>query len=87
MIELAVYGICAGVLRNVNLPDAIKLLIVQIAGRAVRAAAILIGFYGFGSVVRPEIIITSVKAGLLGIALQLVIIPLVIYRLRKSDNK
>lgn len=86
MIELAVYGICAGILRNVHIPDTLKVLIVQIAGRAIRAGAILVGFYGLGSAVRPEIIITSVKAGLIGIALQLVIIPLVIYRLRKADN-
>ena len=86
MIELAVYGICAGILRDVHIPDALK-LIVQIAGRTVRAGAILIGFYGLNSVIRPEIIITSIKTGLIGIALQIIIIPLVIYRLRKADNE
>lgn len=87
MIELAVYGICAGILRDVHIPDALKVLIVQIAGRTVRAGAILIGFYGLNSVIRPEIIITSIKTGLIGIALQIIIIPLVIYRLRKADNE
>lgn len=87
MIELAVYGLCAGIFRNTSIPDTLKVLIVQIVGRTVRAGAILIGYYGLGSAIRPEIIITSVKTGLIGMALQIVIIPLVIYRLRKADNE
>lgn len=87
MIELAAYGICAGAFRNVKIPDIVKVLIVQIVGRAIRAGAILIGFYGLGSVIKPMIVFTSVKVGLIGIALQLIIIPLAIYRLRKADHE
>ena len=49
MIELCAYGLFAGLLRNVKLPTIAKVLAVQIAGRAVRAAAILISVYAFGN--------------------------------------
>lgn len=87
MIELAVYGICAGMLKDAKIPDISKVFIVQLAGRAIRGAAILIGFYGIGTAIKPAVILTSIKVGLVGIVLQLVIIPLAVYRLRKADNE
>lgn len=87
MIELCVYGISAGLLRNVKLPTIAKVLIAQIAGRAVRAGAIMFGFYALGTAVKPEIILASIPAGLFGIILQLVIIPLAVYRLKEADNE
>jgi hypothetical protein len=87
MIELAVYGICAGMLKNAKMPDIAKVFIAQLTGRVIRGAAILIGFYGIGTAVKPEIILTSIKIGLVGIMLQLVIIPLAIYRLKRADNE
>lgn len=87
MIELCVYGICAGLLRNVKLPVIAKVLIAQITGRAIRAAAIYIGFYAFNTAVQPAVILTSITAGLFGIILQLVIIPLAAYRLKEADHE
>lgn len=87
MIELCVYGICAGLLKNVKMPAIVKVLIAQIAGRAVRAGAIAIGFYAFGTAIQPAVIFTSITAGLFGIILQLVIIPLAVYRLKEADNE
>lgn len=87
MIELCVYGICAGLLRNVKLPVIAKVLIAQIAGRAIRAAAIAVGFYAFNTAVQPAVILTSITAGLFGIILQLVIIPLAVYRLKEADHE
>lgn len=87
MIELCVYGICAGLLKDVKLPVIIKVLIAQIAGRAVRAGAIAVGFYAFGTEVHPSVILTSITAGLFGIILQLVIIPLAVYRLKEADHE
>lgn len=87
MIELCVYGICAGLLRNAKMPAIVKVLIAQIAGRAVRAGAIAIGFYAFGTAVNPKVALTSITAGLFGIILQLVIIPLAVYRLKEADNE
>ncbi len=84
-IELAAYGICAGMLKNTKIPNVSKVLIVQLTGRIVRAAAILIGFYGIGTAVKPAVILSSVKIGIAGILLQLILIPLVLYRLKKAD--
>ena len=85
-IELCVYGVAAGLLRNAKLPTIVKVLIAQIAGRAVRAAAIVIGVNAFGSVLDVSIIWTSITVGIFGLALQWVLIPLVVYRLRGKEE-
>lgn len=81
-VELCVYGIAAGVLRNAKLPTLVKVLIAQVAGRAARAAAIVIGVNAFGSVIKISVIWTSIAVGIFGLALQWTLIPLVVYRLR-----
>lgn len=59
----------------------------QILGRAIRAAAILIAFYGFKSTaVSPTIILSSIASGLPGLILQWTLLPLLIYRV-KGLNK
>lgn len=81
MIELCVYGLTAGLLRGSRLPVLLQVVIVQLAGRAVRAAAILLSVYAFGyTTIDPAVIYTSITAGLFGILLQWVLIPLVMYR-------
>lgn len=87
MIELCVYGICAGLLKDVKFLTIAKVLIAQIAGRLVRAGAIAVGFYVFDSAVNPTVVLTSITAGLFGIILQLVIIPLAVYRIKEADNE
>ncbi len=86
MLELAVYGICSGLLRTSKLPAVLRVLLVQLAGRGVRAAAILIGFYALGTAIPPAVILTSVQVGLVGIALQLLLIPLLLFWLKEADN-
>ncbi len=80
VIELAVYGLCAGLLRETKIPAFFKVLIAQISGRLVRAAAILIAFKLELSAVSPAIILSSIAVGLAGIAIQLVVIPLIVSR-------
>lgn len=87
MIELAVYGICSGALREKNMPCIAKVFIAQLSGRIVRAAAILIGFYGFSAAVAPAVIISSIKTGIMGILLQLVLIPVIVRTVKKADNE
>ena len=87
MIELCAYGIFAGLLRNAKIPEIVKVLITQIAGRAVRGIAIAISFYAFHTAIAPAVIFTSIAAGLFGIVLQLVIIPLAVYRLKEADHE
>ncbi len=90
MIELCAYGLLAGLLRNVKLPTIVKVLAVQIGGRAVRAVAILISVYGFGNErVNVATIWMSIVTGLFGLALQWALIPLTVYRvenLKKNES-
>ncbi len=77
-VELASYGIAAGLLQKTKLPCILSLLLAQIAGRGVRAVAILLGAYCFGSPVAVSVIWTSVLAGLPGLILQWVLIPAIV---------
>ena len=80
MIELCVYGIVSGLLRSAKMPCVAKVLIAQVAGRAVRAVAILIGVNMLGSAMNIAVIWTSIAVGLPGLILQWALIPLIVYR-------
>ncbi|MBQ8388273.1 MAG: ECF transporter S component [Clostridia bacterium] len=80
MIELCVYGLVCGLLRNVKLPTVAKVLAAQVAGRAVRALALVIAVFGFGSPISLTTIWMSIVTGLFGLALQWVLLPLLVYR-------
>lgn len=81
MIELCVYGLSAGILRNVKMPTIAKVLIVQFAGRAVRAAAILAAVCVFGNEsVGIGVIWMSIRTGIFGLFLQWLLLPLIVYR-------
>ena len=86
-IELAIYGLTIGLLRNVRMFTVFKVLLAQIAGRAVRALAIVLAVYVFEtSSIAPAIIWTSIRTGIAGILIQLVLIPIVVYFVRKAEN-
>ncbi len=90
MLELCAYGLFAGLLRTVNMPVLAKVLTVQVAGRIVRAAAILFAVYALGAEsVKVASIWLSVKTGLFGLCLQWALIPLIVYRvenLKKNEE-
>lgn len=86
-IELCAYGFFAGVLRNNKMPTVLKVLAVQLIGRAFKAVAIIIGFFCFGASVHPMSIGVTAAAGWLGILLQLCIIPLVMFLIKRADNE
>ena len=80
MIELFVYGLTAGLLRTSRMPTIAKVLIAQVAGRAVRAAAILTAYYLLGStMIAPAIIWTSIVTGIFGLVLQWALLPLIVF--------
>ncbi len=88
MLELCVYGLSAGLLSRANMPTIAKVVIVQIAGRAVRALAILAAVYLFRSTAIPVAVIwNSIIAGLFGLALQWALIPLIVYRAEHADER
>ena len=81
MIELAGYGIAAGILSKIKMPFFLKLLLTQIAGRFLRAAAIVFSVYALGNTtIEISQIWNIVLVGLPGILLQWVLIPLLMYR-------
>lgn len=80
VIELAMYGLFAGLLRSKNLPTLAKVLLVQLSGRAVRAGAILLSVYGFAnSGLSAAVIWSSIVAGLPGLILQWSLLPLLLF--------
>lgn len=87
MLELFVYGLISGMLRNKAIPSVGKILIAQISGRAVRAAAILVSVYLLdASAPSVSIIYTSIKTGLFGLILQWTMLPLIIYRIENGKR-
>lgn len=82
VLELAAYGLVGGLLSKVQIPVFAKLLIIQVAGRAVRALAVIAAVYGFKSQAVPVSSVWSmVTAGFPGIILQWALIPLLMYRM------
>lgn len=88
IVELGIYGLCAGLLMNHRLPTVAKVMIAQVSGRAVRACAIIISYYGIGNhAVSPSIILSSIKTGWMGIALQILLIPVILRALDRLSER
>ena len=76
-VELAVYGLSAGLLRKTNLPSFLQVALTQVAGRVARAAVLAAAIYGFGFERLPiSIVWTSITAGVVGIVIQWAVLPL-----------
>ena len=87
VVELATLGIVGGLLLKANMPIIVKLLITQIAGIAVRALVVFVVVYGFESqTVQMSSAFTTFTVALPGIVLQLVLIPLIMFRIKGLKN-
>lgn len=90
MIELCAYGLFAGLLRNNKMPTIGKVLLVQIGGRIVRSAAVLLAIFALGNEsIKVASIWMSISTGMLGLALQWSFLPLIVYRvenLKKHED-
>lgn len=87
MVELAGYGLVAGLLRGSRLPSLAKVLLAQVAGRVLRAAAVLTAVYLFRYTgVAVASIWNSVIVGIWGLALQWSLIPLLLHRVKHHDR-
>ncbi len=86
MVELCVYGLCAGLLRKSNMPTIFKVFVAQVAGRVCRAIAIVVAFYVLGT---TEMAVVSVwngtVNGLTGIAIQLLLLPIIVMAVEKMS--
>lgn len=76
--ELFGYGVAAGLLATSRISVLAKLLAVQIAGRALRGAAVLLSLYAFGTGLPSATIWTSIVTGIPGILLQWAFVPLIL---------
>ena len=87
VMELFAYGLVSGFMARVKMPTVCRVIVAQIAGRALRAVALLVAVFGFSYTAVPVAIIwNSLKVGLLGMLLQLVLIPLVLYRVERDEH-
>ena len=81
MVELAVYGLCAGLLHRTRIPAFLQVVLVQVAGRLARAVVLAVAIYGFGFTGLPLAVIwTSIVAGWVGILIQWAVLPLPMWR-------
>lgn len=82
-VELAVYGLCAGLLSRHSMPTVCKVLIAQVIGRAVRGLVLLVAVQAGLTHLPLSLIWTSISAGVAGIVLQLVLLPAVMRAVRR----
>lgn len=88
VVELVCYGLAAGLLVKTKLPVFAKLVIIQLAGRALRIISVLIALYGFGSQLNAVSVLKEMfVVSLPGILLQWAVIPLIIYRINGIKTK
>ena len=87
VVELFAYGLSAGLLRETSMPTFAKVLVSQVAGRVLRAMALAVSIYLIGNTnIAISTVWTSIPTGLIGLALQIAIIPLVVNRLESKQN-
>lgn len=93
VIELGAYGLTAGLIANteksyaVKVPCFVKVLLVQIAGRLIKAFSILIaGNVLHLTALSPNVVFTAIPVGLLGIVLQLILISLIDFRVNNNGR-
>lgn len=88
IVELAVYGLTTGLFAEKlpKVPAFAALLAAQVAGRAFRALALVIGVYGFGAQIGLSTVISGVVQGLPGLALQWALVPLVVFWVRERSK-
>lgn len=88
VVELFVYGLTAGLLKNTNISPLFKVLITQFAGRMLKIVAVILTLCVFGeSAVTVTAVIGGMVTGIIGIALQLVLIPLMVNKFDSLENQ
>lgn len=81
VLELGAYGLVSGLLSKTRLNTFTSLIITQLAGRAVRAAAVLAAVYAIGNtVLTAAAAYTFILEGLFGIIIQWAVIPAAVSR-------
>jgi len=87
VIELGVYGLTAGFVAKAKFNSFAKLIIVQLAGRAARALAVLAAIYILGNTgLTAASIVEFITAGLFGIILQWAFIPFAVNKIEEKAD-
>ncbi len=87
LIELVAIGVGAGLLRKGRFPAVLKVLAVQVIGKLVRLSAVLVAVYALGNeAVSVAAWGNAIVAGLPGVILQLVLVPLILYALESRQR-
>ncbi|MBQ8787810.1 MAG: ECF transporter S component [Oscillospiraceae bacterium] len=85
VIELGAYGLAAGLISKAKFNAFAKLIVVQLAGRAARALAILTAVYVLGNTaLSAASIVEFITAGLFGIILQWAFIPFAVNKIEEK---
>lgn len=84
MIELGVYGLTAGWMKNKLCKPIARVLAAQVAGRAARSLAMVGAFYLLGSSLPLSACWSYITAGVWGIAIQLLVLPMLLTMVEKS---
>lgn len=84
IVELGVYGLTTGLLAKTKMPTLATLFLAQVAGRGVRALAIVVGVYLFSSPMNVAVIWNSIVAGLPGLILQWILVPLLVFYVERK---
>ena len=84
MIELGVYGLTAGWMKNKLCKPVLRVLTAQIAGRVARSLAMVGAFYLLESSLPLRASWSYITAGVWGIAIQLLILPVLLALVEKS---
>ena len=87
-VELAGYGLVSGLLSKTRLPVVFNVIIAQIAGRVLKLAGAAAAVHILGNnAVTVASVIDSTVVGLPGILLQILLLPLFVYRIKNTAAK
>lgn len=83
VIELGVYGFTAGWMKNKLCKPIVRVFAAQVAGRAARTLAMVGAFYLLGSSLPLHASWTYITAGVWGIVIQLLVLPVLLTLVEK----
>nr|MBQ8252140.1 ECF transporter S component [Lachnospiraceae bacterium] len=84
MLELGVYGLASGLMKSRLCKPAARIFVAQVAGRAARTLAMVGAFYFQGSSLPLRAGWTYITAGIWGIVIQLLVLPVLLALVEKK---
>lgn len=85
MIELSVYGLTAGRMKNKLCKPIVRILVAQVAGRAARSFAVICAVTLLGSRLPLHASWSYITAGVWGIVIQLLVLPVLLSLVERKN--